>query len=478
MLRVLILIGCIHLMADDDECAICLDRVPNVVLHCGHEFCSTCLYETFRSRIENRCSVCRADCAQELSNIRSDYYRLNRAILSDSTSALSSLLHRGVLSSVINIQDELGATPLHIAAEGGHWRVAMFLIRHGAELGIRNLAGYTPLHSAVLSRDITTLFVMINLGGRVVYDLDHESPLVLAVRTHLPAAIPPLLEASEATEIDPEMLEILIDQGEDIDPAVLFHLFSSELYAPQALVAADGRMQIRLFEIVVTALDGGHFDLVNTIFTRYMSATWFEQAVASGRYDVALLMIRARIDLLQMGADGSRLLNNLLALRGNVEVDRMLSEALILYAAEGNAAAIQTFLELGVPVASRGLGGITALHAAAVSGYAAVIRTLVCQRVDLNLVDAQGETALHYAVTGDQDALVLMLLELGIDATIHNAAGQTAADIAREQGNAALAILIETFRVRAMGIVPLPSPRGRRLPAISPIHARRHDFRG
>ncbi len=49
---------------------------------------------------------------------------------------------------LINAQDKYGNRALHIAAVGGHIKVAEFLITQGAKINITNSAGLIPLHSA------------------------------------------------------------------------------------------------------------------------------------------------------------------------------------------------------------------------------------------------------------------------------------------------------------------------------------------
>lgn len=56
----------------------------------------------------------------------------------------------------VNIQDQYGNTPLHGAVCEGHKNMVCFLISHGANVNAQNADGDTPLHFAVLysSQDI------------------------------------------------------------------------------------------------------------------------------------------------------------------------------------------------------------------------------------------------------------------------------------------------------------------------------------
>ena len=49
----------------------------------------------------------------------------------------------------INVRNKLGQTPLHVAIERDHTKVALYLIKQGADINVRNNRGQTPLHVAI-----------------------------------------------------------------------------------------------------------------------------------------------------------------------------------------------------------------------------------------------------------------------------------------------------------------------------------------
>jgi ankyrin repeat protein len=55
--------------------------------------------------------------------------------------------------TLISSKDELGETPLAMAAVAGQKDVVEFLLAHGADVNARNLVGNTPLHEAVWEDD-------------------------------------------------------------------------------------------------------------------------------------------------------------------------------------------------------------------------------------------------------------------------------------------------------------------------------------
>merc|ERR1719510_1130608 len=58
---------------------------------------------------------------------------------------LEELLTRG---AVVNAQNAIGATPLHVAALNGHVGVATFLLQHGANLSVTTKRGQTAIDIA------------------------------------------------------------------------------------------------------------------------------------------------------------------------------------------------------------------------------------------------------------------------------------------------------------------------------------------
>ena len=50
---------------------------------------------------------------------------------------------------LVNFQDEIGKTPLHLAVENGLLEMVRTLIAYGADLDITDIEGNTPIHSAI-----------------------------------------------------------------------------------------------------------------------------------------------------------------------------------------------------------------------------------------------------------------------------------------------------------------------------------------
>ena len=65
----------------------------------------------------------------------------------------------------VEARNEDGATPLHLAANGGHTETAMTIIRAGADVEARNEDGATPLHLAANGGHTETAMTIIRAGA-------------------------------------------------------------------------------------------------------------------------------------------------------------------------------------------------------------------------------------------------------------------------------------------------------------------------
>lgn len=93
-------------------------------------------------------------------------------------------------------------TPLHLAAQFGHWKVMTELVKAGADLEAKNSAGSTPLHVAAQKGHSTAMEALIDAGANPDTRLPcGETPLYSAavrgdlgaIRMLLRAKVNPLL---------------------------------------------------------------------------------------------------------------------------------------------------------------------------------------------------------------------------------------------------------------------------------------------
>lgn len=88
----------------------------------------------------------------------------------------------------VNVRDELGQTPMVVAALAGQGDVAWVLLRHGADIMARTDKGMTALHAAAFAGDFEILGLLLD-NGASIKDQDnfaHITPLhAAAEENHL-----------------------------------------------------------------------------------------------------------------------------------------------------------------------------------------------------------------------------------------------------------------------------------------------------
>lgn len=104
--------------------------------------------------------------------------RVSRSLASIMTPILGRLGANAVDGVVFN------RSVLHWAAANGHPALLRLVLRHGADVDCRDAIGSTPVHSAVLRRQLGTLSILLEAGADAErWDLQGWTPLHLAAIT-------------------------------------------------------------------------------------------------------------------------------------------------------------------------------------------------------------------------------------------------------------------------------------------------------
>lgn len=108
--------------------------------------------------------------------------KLRRAVSTNNTEVVEKLLSAGVNPSCC---DELGRSPLHLAACRGYTEILQMLLQKGADPNQKDSMGNTPLHLAACTNHVSVVTLLLK-AGTDVHSSDHfgRSPLQLA-RTRL-----------------------------------------------------------------------------------------------------------------------------------------------------------------------------------------------------------------------------------------------------------------------------------------------------
>ncbi len=152
---------------------------------------------------------------------------LHHAVITDNSAVIHLLLNRGKLISrnisqsiinlayalthnyqkpqgaKINAANNAGNTPLHLAAEKGHWDIAYELINAGAELNLINNAGDAPLHLAVAADQVVTISLLFTQGADTsLLNNKLQRPRELAIKMgHLKALVTLCPSAASLNEL-------------------------------------------------------------------------------------------------------------------------------------------------------------------------------------------------------------------------------------------------------------------------------------
>ena len=98
------------------------------------------------------------------------YTPVHEAVMSKSASVLRVLLEkaRGLGVSVVNVQALNGYTPLHLATSQGDLEVVVTLLRHNADMTIKDDYEKTPLNTAELGRGSRNVVNALKSEGEAI----------------------------------------------------------------------------------------------------------------------------------------------------------------------------------------------------------------------------------------------------------------------------------------------------------------------
>jgi ankyrin repeat protein len=100
---------------------------------------------------------------------------LSEAVRLDDIPQIKALLD---VDADVNVTDELGETPLHIAAVRGYLQAASMLIAKGANVNAGDVRGLTPIHAAAWAGNNEIVEMLIDKGADInARDEDSVTPL-------------------------------------------------------------------------------------------------------------------------------------------------------------------------------------------------------------------------------------------------------------------------------------------------------------
>eukprot|EP01113_Clastostelium_recurvatum_P040797 TRINITY_DN638_c0_g1_i7.p1 TRINITY_DN638_c0_g1~~TRINITY_DN638_c0_g1_i7.p1 ORF type:complete len:1001 (+),score=251.77 TRINITY_DN638_c0_g1_i7:178-3180(+) len=269
----------------------------------------------------------------------------------------------------LELLDEDGRTPLHLAAWGGSRDALVMLLEKGVDPDRVDSSGATPLQNAAYKGHLACLQVLLDYGAQVnTYDSDGSTPLHKAA----------LLTSSECATL-------LISKG------ALVTARTTSLDTPLHYAAAGGHPQC----IDLLIKNGAPVDAPDQ-----EGVTPLHQAAFCGHAEAIMLLLRrgARVD--SKDQHGLSPLHNA-ACAGHVEC-------------------LELLVSSGENINTVDTDGVTPLHQACFNGHLQCTKRLLvlCAQVDLR--DEMGETPLHKAAFNGHIEICRALLQVGVNVDVRD----------------------------------------------------------
>jgi serine/threonine-protein phosphatase 6 regulatory ankyrin repeat subunit B len=313
----------------------------------------------------------------------------------------------------INVQDDDGCTPLHIAAQAGHVNVVeRFLGQDPCLIGLttQNSNSFTPLDLAIDKGHVAVVKVLLQFTAES--DLTRKNSCSGNTTLHIATKS----GCVEVTNMLLEHANELHFNEENMDGNIPFHLDSEEGNVDEVKVVVD-HVESYLKEEnnekntpLHLAAEGGHAEVVQLLLERCSTLdlevknahgnTLLHQATMNGHDKVVQVLLdhaATEFDFDDKNNDGNTPLH-LAAKEGHVEVVRVL---------------LGCGLELRVDAKNKDCN--TPLHLAIKGGYLEVVKVLLehadGEKCGLDSTNVEGNSPLHLAIEEGHVEVVKQLLE-------------------------------------------------------------------
>ncbi|GAM43281.1 hypothetical protein TCE0_047r17968 [Talaromyces pinophilus] len=371
--------------------------------------------------------------------------------------------HHGLFSELIgkaslNVPDELGQQPLHLAAERGDKVIVSSLLERKANLGARCRYGQTALHRAAWGGSAVVVDLLLMAGSNVnTEDNDGNTALHIAVEKGFEPVVELLIEngaevnARSQNDVTPlhhasmtghkGFIELLVREGADVKAE------DKSGWTPLHFAAENGRLAA-----MQSLLDSG----ADVNAKNKVGWTPLHGAVVKGYEEIIKVLINNSAEINVWDREGWTPLR-FAAMSGHQPIVKLLADngavfetgnseiswtPLHCVAMNGQWAVARKMLDNGCDIntTSKASEGWTPLRFAVENGQEAVVKLLVGANV--NTKDVSNQTPLHWAAEKGQQAVVKLLIDKGASVNAKDSDDRTPLHYAAEKGHTGVVILL------------------------------------
>ncbi len=267
-------------------------------------------------------------------------------------------------SKLLELKDEAGNTPLHIAIENNKNDIVLYLIKSGSDVNSKSNKGETPIHVAARVGNTEIITILVSNGALInVVDASNYTPLTNAVRFKYF-----------------ETVKILVENGANINQKGMWN------WLPIQLAAEFDQKEI----------------------VNYLIEKGSEIPVEPGYDSYQILNASCSKGL-------TKLFDNLLEKGFNLQSNKYTHNLLHLAAAGGSEKIVNVLLSKGFKVMIGDGYGWSPLHSAAEKGNLDVVKCLIKQGADINDRSVSGTTPYNLAEYFGNKEVCNYLISIGAD---------------------------------------------------------------
>lgn len=289
-------------------------------------------------------------------------------VLENQPAMVQFFLDRG---APVNVTLNDGRTPLIVACDKNHEKIAEMLLNAGASINAVTKENYTALMKASTRGHEAMVRFLIQRGADVnLVDKDYNPFLAAVVEGHV------------------KLVQFLL-------PYII-----NEDYKKMAFIVA---CHLGKFPIIKLLLEAG---ISANTCDKQGNPLLFKVCSCKEHKNNVELFIKHKVDLNKEALDKNT--------------------PLMLAVAHGCTEIAQLLLQSGAEVNKQGAKGITALMSAASLGFIDSVHLLLSHQANPNIQDDGGNTALMYACESSRKEIIEALRQAGADCTIQNKKGESA----------------------------------------------------